>query len=158
MYTPTIPTQLPKTCEQQKIWNSHEFWASITHAPKTWSLCGWHPMGSCSHTLKDLVLGGSLTKTAWVSSYILIQHQKGNNIYCHKHPLHQGYSHILTQGSKAKLSKTKNFVRRLRPQPPYILTRSIIIPIHPHLLNSHSSSTFLKYKPMESCHLLFSYN
>jgi hypothetical protein len=93
--------------------------------------------GSYPHTLKDLVLWGSLTKTTWISSNILIQHQKGNNIYCHKHPLHQHYSHILTLRSKAKLTKTKIFVRRLRPQPPYILTRRIIIPIHPHLLNCH---------------------
>jgi hypothetical protein len=108
MYTPTL-TQLPKICGQQKRWNLLFVLGGITHALKTWSLCGLHPMGNSSHTFKDLILWGSFTKTTWVSSYTLIQHCISNNVYCHKYPLHQDYSHILTQNSNMGLSKTKFF-------------------------------------------------
>ncbi len=53
MYTPT-PTQFSKTHGQQRRLNFHEYCARITHVPKTWFLCGLHPMGSFPHTLKTL--------------------------------------------------------------------------------------------------------
>jgi hypothetical protein len=54
------------------------------------------------HTFKNLVEQGSFTKITRVFSYTLIQHHNNNNVYCHKYLLHQGYSHILTQGNNSR--------------------------------------------------------
>jgi hypothetical protein len=149
MYTPTL-TQLPKICGQQKRWNLLFVLGGITHALKTWSLCGLHPM---AHTFKDLILWGSFTKTTWVSSYTLIQHCISNNVYCHKYPLHQDYSHILTQNSNMGLSKTKFFYLKAPPTTPLIHYKGGM-----DGLLSPFIHIFINHKPMGSCQLLFSYN
>jgi hypothetical protein len=91
---------------------------------------------------KTFFYAGSFTKTIWISSYTLIPHHKSNNVYCYKHPLRHRYSHILTQGSNVRLSKTKTTLwQGPTHNPLYILARKngwIIILIHPQcLLNYH---------------------
>jgi hypothetical protein len=52
------------------------FWAKITHMPKTWSLCGLHPLKGSSHATKDFVYGNHSTKKctfALVNTSIIIK-------------------------------------------------------------------------------------
>jgi len=53
MYTPT-PTQFAKTHGQQKRLNFHEYWAKITHMPKTWFYVGYTQWGALHTCLKTL--------------------------------------------------------------------------------------------------------
>jgi hypothetical protein len=98
--TPQHPHNVPKLVDNKKDETLMNF--EITNVPKTWFLCGLHPVGSFSHTFKNLVEQGSFTKITRVFSYTLIQHHNNNNVYCHKYLLHQGYSHILTQGNNSR--------------------------------------------------------
>ncbi len=130
------PTQHPHTIENTWIIQKMEltyFWVGITHAPKTWFLCGLHPLGSSSHVPKDFALCVLFIKCTYICCNEHFHNKRFISLLQHT---------LVTQKAFNKSDTMKLWKEKYEFEIPirvlYILEKKnewIIIPFHLHILN-----------------------
>jgi hypothetical protein len=83
------------------------FKAKVTHALKTWSLCGLHPLESSSHVSKDSILPCSFTKNMYVEYCEHFHNKNGTQVYHGTCLFKKGLFQVLTQNNIMKSCKNE---------------------------------------------------